>query len=524
MRWAACLLSATAAFAQTGIVDGTVIDTVASAPIPGATVKLHRGDESPQSTTSDTQGRFRFDAIPGGEYRITISHSAHMPLDRRHSTASPFLLSAANPEVHIRAELVPLARISGRVLSTTNQPIAGIPVGLRRIWDEHWIMTTWTAKDGSFQFNTLEPATWILAALPLMRIQTRTPEKDPKPIAPPAAEEGQRVGWSTTFFPSITDFEGAERIVLRPGTQLTGYDIKLRTVPVHRVSGIVLDEDGKPVPKAHLSLGDRSGKGIHGEMKSAGGDGRFVFDAIPDGEWRLFAQAKRLDQTHKGYSNLHVSRRDTDNLEVRITPPFPVSGFIDREEPRDREGKRKVTGVYLLPQDAPYDFQESAFHEQEGEVVLKNVYAARYRILAVGYVPGYYVHSVWYGDQQATTQPIDIVNPPLPIKVIYKSGAARLSGAVERGDGSAVALIPQDEALRDPHQFIRTAICNAQGKFSIDSLRPGSYYALAFNRVQADMLADLDFARRLTPNAVRVELRHGESATIDLRPQTWPDY
>lgn len=77
---------------------------------------------------------------------------------------------------------------------------------------------------------------------------------------------------------------------------------------------------------------------------------------------------------------------------------------------------------------------------------------------------------------------------------------------------------------RDAQSHVRTAICDAQGKFTIDSLRPGSYYALAFNRVQADMLADLDFARRLTPNAVRVELRHGESATIELRPQTWPDY
>lgn len=309
MRWAACLLSVTA-FAQTGI-DGTVFDTVAHAPIPGATVKLHRGDESPQSTASDIQGKFRFDAIPAGEYRVTISHPAHMPLDRRHS-ARPFLLSATNPEVRLRAELVPFARISGRVLSPTNQPIAGIPVGLRRIWDGHWIMTTWTAKDGTFEFNTLEPATWILAALPLMRIQTRTPEKDPKPIAPPADQEGQRVGLVHDVLSVHHRFR--RRRTHRPPPRHATH--RLRHQAPHNTRPPRLGRRPRRRRQARsqsLSLTRRPLRQRHPRRTDLlERDLPFVFDAIPDGEWRLFAQAKRLDQTHKGYINLHVSRRDTE--------------------------------------------------------------------------------------------------------------------------------------------------------------------------------------------------------------------
>jgi hypothetical protein len=85
-------------------------------------------------------------------------------------------------------------------------------------------------------------------------------------------------------------------------------------------------------------------------------------------------------------------------------------------------------------------------------------------------------------------------------------------------------LVPQDEALRDPDQFIRTARCAAYGKFAIESLRPGSYYAFAFDRVRKEMLEDVEFMRKIVPRAVRVEVRHGETANFDLVPQVWPDY
>jgi len=112
----------------------------------------------------------------------------------------------------------------------------------------------------------------------------------------------------------------------------------------------------------------------------------------------------------------------------------------------------------------------------------------------------------------------------LPLRVVYKSGAGRATGTVERGEGAWVVLVPQDEALRDSDQFIRTARCAAYGKFAIDNLRPGSYYAFAFDRVRKEMLEDVEFVRKIVPRAVRVEVRHGEAANFDLVPQVWPDY
>jgi hypothetical protein len=153
--------------------------------------------------------------------------------------------------------------------------------------------------------------------------------------------------------------------------------------------------------------------------------------------------------------------------------------------------------------------------------VLKNVYRGRYRVLPVGYVPGYYVASVWYGDQDVTTQAIEVMSPPLPLKVVYRSGAGRAAGTVDRGEGAWVVLVPQDEALRDPDQFIRTARCGAYGKFTIDSLRPGGYYAFAFDRVRKEMLEDVEFMRKIVAHAVRVEVRRTSSALNSESQWLW---
>jgi len=512
------------ALAQSDVVEGSVVDAVTKAPIAGAVVKLYRGDKAVHSGASDAQGLFRIDGVSHGQYRAVIDNSEHMRLASDHPAARTFVVSAANPEVRLRAELVPLGQVAGRVLSPTGEPMKGVPVGMRRLWDEQWTQTAISGDGGLFRFRRLESGTWILAGLPSFRMSFGDPAKDPKPVVPPAAEEGRRVGWATTFFPGVVDMAGAEKIVLRPGAVLEGYDVRLRTALLRRLSGVVVDEDGKPAPKALLSLADVANKGANGELKTADGDGRFEFDSAKDGEWRIFAQLGQSERKLKGYVDLHVSRRDVSGIEVRLTAPFAVKGFVDREEPRDQNGNRKVTAVYLIPERALPDLQESTFHEQDGNFVLKNVYAGRYRVLPAGHVPGYYVASIWYGDQEITTQAVDIVSPALPLKIVHRSGSARATGTVERGEGTWVVLVPQDEALRDPFQFIRTARCEAYGRFWIDSLRPGSYYAFAFDRVKPEMLEDVEFVRKLVPHAVRVEVRHGDTANLELRPQLWPDY
>src|SRR5690242_15095686 len=109
--------------AQTGAVDGTVLDAVTGAPIPGATVKIYSGEKVVRSSTADPQGIFRLNGLADGQYRAAFDSPDHMQLAFDHPAARPFVVSAATPEAHLRAELVPLGQIAGRVLSPNGEPM-----------------------------------------------------------------------------------------------------------------------------------------------------------------------------------------------------------------------------------------------------------------------------------------------------------------------------------------------------------------------------------------------------------------
>jgi hypothetical protein len=64
--WIVLVLVAIPALAQSGAIEGIVVDAVTKAPIAGAAVKLYSGDKAVQSAGSDAQGTFRIAGVPDG--------------------------------------------------------------------------------------------------------------------------------------------------------------------------------------------------------------------------------------------------------------------------------------------------------------------------------------------------------------------------------------------------------------------------------------------------------------------------
>jgi hypothetical protein len=132
------------------------------------------------------------------------------------------------------------------------------------------------------------------------------------------------------------------------------------------------------------------------------------------------------------------------------------------------------------------------------------------------------VDSVTLGGRDIFGRPVDLVDGSLPLQITYRPDPARVRGSVENGKGASVVLVPQDEALMDGW-FIRTSWCDAEGRFEIGSLRPGDYYAFAFDRLDMFALEEPSFVRTLAPRAVRVHAGRGEVLNLPLRITPWPE-
>jgi hypothetical protein len=154
-------------------------------------------------------------------------------------------------------------------------------------------------------------------------------------------------------------------------------------------------------------------------------------------------------------------------------------------------------------------------HEQDGRVVIKQVYRGRYRIHPLGFVPGFYLESIRVGERDAMVEAVEFRPGLEPFRITYAPNPGRVAGMVE--GGGFVSLVPVEEALWDG-QFIRMARVESGGRFEVTSLRPGEYIALAFTEpVDSDELSDPVLVRRVAAQGTRVTVKGGQTTEVKLR-------
>jgi hypothetical protein len=512
-----CFLLATGLYAQGGtVVYGTLTSSTTHAPIGGVQVMLERQGGSDYSAETDAAGAFRITGIAAGEYKFNFRTNDFLGPPANHPARKPLRIAASGDPIHTDIELVPVGRIRGRVLDSEGRPMPRIGIQMRRLHGGGGSMSG-TDDDGRFTISGLGPGAYVLSAEPDNRSGSGKGPA-PKQLAPPQ-EDGPTV-WAPTFFPNVTEQSMAQPIVIRGGSDLAGFDIRVRAVPVRRVRGTVVNDDGTPLPKAHVQIG-RDGTFFTTETAVTANDrGEFEFPAVRAGAWHLSGSARTL----KGASSLTVGREEIEGIRLRLVAPFALTGFVDRADPRDAKGQRQVSTVQLLPTARLDDLATVATHEQDGSLRFPAVYPGRYEIRPTPPPsPGSYLESVRLGETDVTNKPVDLVDGSQLLRVTYKSDGGRVRGTVEKGEGSMIAVVPQDPALLH-WLFIATSPCGANGSFEVAGLRPGAYYVFAFDRIVEDWaLQDQSFLNTVMSRAERVVVKTGEATTVTPKLTSWPE-
>ena len=501
-----CLVSlflALAGMAQT--IEGTASNSLTNQPLDGVKVSIAARGKNVQVAVTDGQGGFRIEGLPPGLYSATFSKSGFQGPSRDDEASKTFRLTGSTP-VRLAARMTPMAKVSGRVVDATGTPVAGAmvqilggPVGYDNTTD----------KQGKFSFDSVAPGAYRLWAQP------------PKSLKPPPAEGGERMAWASTFFPGVTDANGASRIDLSAGAELWDQEIRLQAARVHRISGVVLDARGEPAPKIRVTLGSNVGISYKDEDREtyavADAEGGFEFADVTDGIWRLSAEMEKPEKL-RAFTAETMAGHDLERVQLRLSPPFTVRGHVVRESPANAQIKRAPILVLLGPSGGGRVFHQGAV-DADDQFQIDGVFPGRYTVRPIPPGPPYYLASITMGERELPfQQAIDLISGALPLTIVYKSNGGGVRGTVENCGSATVVFYPQDPGLQIS-EFEPRAKCGDGGRFEIANMRPGEYYAFAFEQPPGleAMFFGFSLDQGLINQATHVTVRPGEFTVADLR-------
>jgi len=530
----ALVLFCACAVAQT--VEGNVINSVTGNGIPGMQVEIRRsGLRTDYSTTTTAQGHFVIEGVPAGTYTASFSS----PDYALSGEPSVFPVTAGGTPAKLEVRMVPLARISGRVVDGRGDGVANARLELigARLLDEG------TDDTGKFEFRLL-PGGYTLSVVP--PIGLKPPNREP--------DNDRVMAWTRTFYPGVSLPEAASKIVAQPGRVISGIELKLQAVPVHAVRGVLLNPDGTPAPKVAITLSEEIVQPAH--RAESGSEGAFEFPAVVDGEWRLAAAVENNGVKLQAMQWIEMAGCELEGVKLRLSPPFTMRGQVVMETPKGmpapnmpsvslvaragRIGREAWTANWMLrpemhfveplPTNAPGGDATKQIHgeildsflftgaisarpDAGGNFSLQNVYPGSYRIVPMPPPPlPYYLDAVRVGETDLGGQEVELSSEAVSVTVEYKTNGGAVGGTVEKCASGPVLLVPQDTS-RQWLGFLRAARCDSNDRYGIAGVRPGEYYALAF--AGDGPLPELD--RGLLNQASKVTVRAGEASWADLR-------
>jgi hypothetical protein len=300
---------------QGAALSGRVVDQGSQAPVVGAQVMLLLVPSGPgpmpfpgqpPTSSTDRDGRYRFEGLQPGRYRISVGKAGFAPLDgpglpdvrlaageRRDDVdfaiqkgaviVGHVVDEAGEPvhEAHVMAMQKPPA-----AASTAAMPSAAIMrtpalTGSLTLMPSGFSATT---NDlGEFRLFSLAAGEYYVQAMP-------RPEFG-ESHAPRATT------MLPTYYPGTSDAVAAQPIAVAAGETSVDVVIRMIQVPAFQVSGVVLDQRGQPVPDAMVKLVvEEPGAPVPfmmGPWRQSRSDasGRFTIANVTSGTYTLLAIA-----------------------------------------------------------------------------------------------------------------------------------------------------------------------------------------------------------------------------------------
>ena len=513
----AALHSQQPASAQLSRIEGRVANALTGQPVAEAGVTLYRsvGGDAASETTSDAAGRFIFDGIAPGTYRITAEATGY--LQPEYSAGDALVLAPAQILKDLQLKLTPQGEISGRVLADPDHPLAGVEVvALRSLQAgnvRRMIRTAETRTDalGEFHLTDLAPGNYLLAAN--------------RPAAPSLPDSG----FIATFYPSAPDANGAVPVRLTAGQDASSSDIQMLKEPLQRVSGRVLGRS-TGVDVMLLPQGAALVPGFELTMTKPAPDGTFSIAGVRAGSYSLLlrqtATALMLARVP-----LEVGRRDISDLEITAGDLLNLTGIF-----RMDEGNESLQGAAIqLMRLSTNGDGPGISANSDGSFHMENVAPELYG-LNFGRLPkGSYVKAARWGGQDVLTNGVDLTHGPASgnLEITVSNQGAAVEGRVALPESTApvtptqnnapaedtllgvhmVALVPDPPRPLTPYLYRRLQT-DSMGRFQTQGVPPGTYRMYAVE--EGEGVLTLDFMAAAASSGVKITLTEGQHQQLDV--------
>jgi hypothetical protein len=481
------LLRAQSDTQQKFTVSGTVVNAMTNEPVRGALVTLNGSQQKTALTGPD--GHFQMDGVTASSGQIMAqrpgfdqqnSHQQHIKID-------------GNTE-GITVKIMPLSKISGRIVDREGEPIEGISVRCigqqilngRKLWQPGG--GTNSDEGGNFVIEDLKAGTYIL----------RTQEKQLYFTAPQS--EAARYIYPPTFYPDAATRDQAQHIELAAGqdmkvdmtlNSIRGARVTVRTVPpFSNVMARMVEDDDQ----------------FFSNQARAEKSGDLVFSAVAPGTWKIEARGPfdnrgGNEQPMYGQLEVQVGTADVDNLKL------PLGKFADI--PVTATGVQNAqVALQLLSKDG--NIAAGSSPEPNGQMLIHSVVPGTYRVIPQFTGDNSCIKSIMSGSQDLLRDQLVVSSGSSvpPIQVIESNNCAQLTINTNSKENTWV-LVASEGSGMEPRM-----LSGMGSGYTAGGLPDGGYKVCAF-----DDITDLEYTN---PEALRdfkcqsIHLEAGQKSTVQL--------
>ena len=511
--------------ASTARIRGRIVALDTGQPLGRAQVTLGgAGLSPPRRTLTDDEGRYEFTDVPAGSFIVTASKTGYITL--QYGQRRPFepgrqvIVSGASVE-RVDVTLSRGAVIAVRLTDDLGFPIAGVDVSASRYVyraDGQRSLTTvygnppgpsTTDDRGELRLFGLMPGEYVVSAL------SRTG-------AASGTVSATSEGYVPTYYPGVITPSQAAPVSVRLGEE-TSLQFSLVRSRLARVSGIVVDPQGRPANGARVSLSAQTPILLAGGA-NIGVDGTFSMGDVPPGEYTVVVVFDAYEQIGP---TLTITGLDVSDLRIAVGQGTTVSGRLVFEGGVPPKGAQPPFRVALIPvrsvSPGPLGPQRTTVPDEENRFGFTGITG---RVIVSASSPdGWMTKSVVVDGQDFTHSSLDVrdratvsnVVVTLTNRLTTLRGQVMDAGAQPTRDYVVVVVPAETYEAPIMNQRVRALRPGPDATFTTRGMMPGRYMAVAVEALEDSRQFAPEFQQQVRRLGQEFSIREGEAATLNLR-------